>query len=109
MKDYVLVIHTGYKDDTTNQISVREERSLLFVKSQRGANRLTDKLTHGGITSKFAGVKNLNQDLIRITTAQKSSGGLDVFLIVESKGPNRFTRKPRPNFTQHRNRSRQKQ
>jgi hypothetical protein len=103
MKDHVLVIHTGDKDDTTNQISVHEERSLLFVKSQRGANLLTDNLAYGGITSKFAGIMNLNKDLIRITTAQKSLEAFVVFLIVDCKGANRFIRKPGPNFTQHRN------
>ena len=82
---------------------MREGRTLLFVKSQRGANRLANKLAHAGITPKFAGVKNSNQDLIRITRAHKSFGALDVFLIVKSKGPNHFARKPRPNFTQRRN------
>jgi superfamily II DNA/RNA helicase len=202
MEHYVLVMHPGDKDDITNQIAARNGKTILFVKTQRGADRLADKLAHagvpvgalhggksqavrtrtlalfkqlpnaalvatdvaargihvdgislvvhvdaptdhkdylhrsgrtarageagavvtlattkqqksvGGLTSragvipKFVGVKPLDQDLMRITGAQEPSGIPYVTPVVESKGPNRGSRKPRPNSSERRRRPR---
>jgi superfamily II DNA/RNA helicase len=202
MEHYVLVMHPGDKDDITNQIAARNGKTILFVKTQRGADRLADKLAHAGVpvgalhggksqavrtrtlalfkqqanaalvatdvaargihvdgislvvhvdaptdhkdylhrsgrtarageagavvtlattkqqksvggltsragvTPKFVGVKPLDQDLMRITGAQEPSGIPYVTPILESKGPNRGSRKPRPNSSERRRRPR---
>jgi superfamily II DNA/RNA helicase len=202
MEHYVLVMHPSDKDDITNQIAARNGKTILFVKTQRGADRLADKLAHAGVpvgalhggksqavrtrtlalfkqqanaalvatdvaargihvdgislvvhvdaptdhkdylhrsgrtarageagavvtlattkqqksvggltsragvTPKFVGVKPLDQDLIRITGAQEPSGIPYMAPIVESKGPNRGSRKPRPNSNERRRRPR---
>ena len=202
MEHYVLVMHPGDKDDITNQIAARNGKTILFVKTQRGADRLADKLAHAGVpvgalhggksqavrtrtlalfkqlpnaalvatdvaargihvdgislvvhvdaptdhkdylhrsgrtarageagavvtlattkqqksvggltsragvTPKFVGVKPLDQDLMRITGAQEPSGIPYVTLVVESKGPGRGVRKPRPNSSERRRRPR---
>jgi superfamily II DNA/RNA helicase len=49
MEHYVLVMHSGDKDDITNQIAARNGKTILFVKTQRGADRLADKLAHAGV------------------------------------------------------------
>jgi superfamily II DNA/RNA helicase len=202
MEHYVLVMHPGDKDDITNQIAARNGKTILFVKTQRGADRLADKLAHAGVpvgalhggksqavrtrtlalfkqlpnaalvatdvaargihvdgislvvhvdaptdhkdylhrsgrtarageagavvtlattkqqksvggltsragvTPKFVGVKPLDQDLMRITGAQEPSGVPYVTPVVESKGPSRGSRKPRPNSSERRRRPR---
>ena len=202
MEHYVLVMHPGDKDDITNQIAARNGKTILFVKTQRGADRLADKLAHAGVpvgalhggksqavrtrtlalfkqqanaalvatdvaargihvdgislvvhvdaptdhkdylhrsgrtarageagavvtlattkqqksvggltsragvTPKFVGVKPLDQDLMRITGAQEPSGIPYIAPVVESKGPNRGSRKPRPNSNERRRRPR---
>ena len=202
MEHYVLVMHPGDKDDITNQIAARNGKTILFVKTQRGADRLADKLAHAGVpvgalhggksqavrtrtlalfkqlpnaalvatdvaargihvdgislvvhvdaptdhkdylhrsgrtarageagavvtlattkqqksvggltsragvTPKFLGVKPLDQDLMRITGAQEPSGIPYVTPVVESKGPGRGVRKPRPNSSERRRRPR---
>ena len=50
MEHYVLVMHPGDKDDITNQIAARNGKTILFVKTQRGADRLADKLAHAGVS-----------------------------------------------------------
>ena len=202
MEHYVLVMHPGDKDDITNQIAARNGKTILFVKTQRGADRLADKLAHAGVpvgtlhggksqavrtrtlalfkqqanaalvatdvaargihvdgislvvhvdaptdhkdylhrsgrtarageagavvtlattkqqksvggltsragvTPKFVGVKPLDQDLMRITGAQEPSGIPYVTPVVESKGPARGSRRPRPNSSERRRRPR---
>ncbi len=49
MEHYVLVMNPGDKDDITNQIAARNGKTILFVKTQRGADRLADKLAHAGV------------------------------------------------------------
>ena len=49
MDHYVLVMNPGDKDDITNQIAARNGKTILFVKTQRGADRLADKLAHAGV------------------------------------------------------------
>ncbi len=49
MEHYVLVMNPGDKDDITNQIAARNGTTILFVKTQRGADRLADKLAHAGV------------------------------------------------------------
>jgi superfamily II DNA/RNA helicase len=202
MEHYVLVMHPGDKDDITNQIAARNGKTILFVKTQRGADRLADKLSHAGVpvgalhggksqavrtrtlalfkqqanaalvatdvaargihvdgislvvhvdaptdhkdylhrsgrtarageagavvtlattkqqksvggltsragvTPKYVGVKPLDQDLMRITGAQEPSGIPYVAPVMESKGPSRGNRKPRPNSSDRRRRPR---
>jgi hypothetical protein len=48
----------------------------------------------------------LDQDLMRITGAQEPSGIPYFAPIVESNGTNRGSRKPRPNLSERRRRSR---
>ena len=50
MEHYVLVMNPGDKDDITNQIAARNGKTIMFVKTQRGADRLADKLAHAGVT-----------------------------------------------------------
>jgi superfamily II DNA/RNA helicase len=49
MDHYILVMNPGDKDDITNQIAARNGKTILFVKTQRGADRLADKLAHAGV------------------------------------------------------------
>ena len=49
MEHYVLVMHPTDKDEITNQIAARNGKTILFVKTQRGADRLADKLAHAGV------------------------------------------------------------
>jgi superfamily II DNA/RNA helicase len=202
MDHYILVMNPGDKDDITAQIAARNGKTILFVKTQRGADRLSDKLAHAGVpvgalhggksqavrtrtlalfkdstnaalvatdvaargihvdgislvvhvdvpqdhkdylhrsgrtaragesgavvtlttskqqksvsgltsragvTPKSVSVTSLSTDLMRITGAQEPSGIPYVAPIVENKGPNRGTRKPRPNSAQRRRRPR---
>ena len=77
--------------------------TLATTKQQKSVGGLTSR---AGVTPKFVGVKPLDQDLMRITGAQEPSGVPYVVPIVESKGPNRGSRKPRPNSTERRRRPR---
>ena len=49
MEHHVLVMHPGDKDEITAQIASRDGRTILFVKTQRGADRLADKLASVGV------------------------------------------------------------
>ena len=49
MEHYVLVMNPTDKDDITNQVAARNGKTILFVKTQRGADRLADKLAHAGV------------------------------------------------------------
>jgi len=49
MEHYVLVMNPSDKDDVTNQVAARNGKTILFVKTQRGADRLADKLAHAGV------------------------------------------------------------
>ena len=49
MEHYVLVMIPTDKDDITNQVAARNGKTILFVKTQRGADRLADKLAHAGV------------------------------------------------------------
>ena len=60
--------------------------------------------SNAGVTSKFDGVKPLDQDLMKITGAQEPSRIPHIAPIFESKGPNRGSRKTRPNSSAHRRR-----
>ncbi|MBC7463008.1 MAG: DEAD/DEAH box helicase [Actinobacteria bacterium] len=49
MEHHVLVMHPSDKDEITAQIAARDGRTILFVKTQRGADRLADKLASVGV------------------------------------------------------------
>ena len=49
MKHYVLTMQTTDKDAVTAQIASRSGKTILFVKTQRGSDRLADKLAHAGV------------------------------------------------------------
>ncbi|CAN2173585.1 SrmB Superfamily II DNA and RNA helicases [Candidatus Nanopelagicaceae bacterium] len=49
MEHHVLMMHPGDKDDITAQIASRNGKTILFVKTQRGADRLADKLANAGV------------------------------------------------------------
>lgn len=49
MEHFVLVMNPTDKDDITNQVAARNGKTILFVKTQRGADRLADKLAHAGV------------------------------------------------------------
>jgi len=49
MEHHVLVMHPSDKDEITAQIASRDGRTILFVKTQRGADRLADKLASVGV------------------------------------------------------------
>ena len=46
---HVLVMHPGDKDLITAQIAARNGKTILFVKTQRGADRLADNLAKAGV------------------------------------------------------------
>jgi superfamily II DNA/RNA helicase len=50
MEHYVLVVHPSDKDEVTNQIAARDGKTILFVKTQRGADRLADRLASVGVS-----------------------------------------------------------
>ena len=77
--------------------------TLTTSKQQKSVSGLT---AGAGGTPKSGSVSSLSTDLMRITGAQETSGIPYVAPIVENKGPNRGTRKPRPNLTQRRKRPR---
>ena len=49
MEHHVLQMHPGDKDDITSQLAARNGKTILFVKTQRGADRLADKLANAGV------------------------------------------------------------
>ncbi|MBI3429133.1 MAG: hypothetical protein HY050_03560 [Actinobacteria bacterium] len=49
MEHHVLVMHPSDEDEITAQIASRDGRTILFVKTQRGADRLADKLASVGV------------------------------------------------------------
>jgi superfamily II DNA/RNA helicase len=77
--------------------------TLTTSKQQKSVSGLTSR---AGVTPKSVSVTSLSTELMRITGAQEPSGIPYVAPIVESKGPNRGTRKPRPNSAQRRRRPR---
>jgi superfamily II DNA/RNA helicase len=42
-------LYPGYKDLITAQIAVRNGKTILFVKTQRGSDRLADNLAKAGV------------------------------------------------------------
>ncbi len=49
MEHYLIVMDPSDKDDVTAEIAARNGKTILFVKTQRGADRLADKLAHAGV------------------------------------------------------------
>jgi superfamily II DNA/RNA helicase len=49
MEHYILVINPGHKDHIIARIKARNGKTLLFLKTQRGTDRLCDKLAHAGV------------------------------------------------------------
>jgi superfamily II DNA/RNA helicase len=49
MEHYLIVMDPSEKDEVTAQIAARNGKTILFVKTQRGADRLADKLAHAGV------------------------------------------------------------
>ena len=102
MEHHVLVMQPGDKDEITAQIASREGRTILFVKTQRGADRLADKLAsvgvpvgalHGGKsqavrTRTLAHFKeNANSTLVATDVAARGIHVDDVSLVVHVDAP----------------------
>ena len=51
MDHHVLIVHPGDKDEVTAQIGARDGRTIFFVRTQAGVDRLTDQLTSKGIAA----------------------------------------------------------
>ena len=49
MDHHVLLVHPADKDVVTAQIAAREGRTIFFVRTQAGADRLADKLAEQGV------------------------------------------------------------
>jgi superfamily II DNA/RNA helicase len=49
MEHYLVVMDPSEKDEVTAEIAARNGKTILFVKTQRGADRLADKLAHAGV------------------------------------------------------------
>ena len=49
MEHYLIVMDPAEKDEVTAEIAARNGKTILFVKTQRGADRLADKLAHAGV------------------------------------------------------------
>lgn len=49
MEHFLLVMEPSEKDEVTAEIAARNGKTILFVKTQRGADRLADKLAHAGV------------------------------------------------------------
>jgi superfamily II DNA/RNA helicase len=102
MEHHVLVMHPSDKDEITAQIAARDGRTILFVKTQRGADRLADKLAsvgvavgalHGGKsqavrTRTLAHFKaNTNATLVATDVAARGIHVDDVSLVVHVDAP----------------------
>jgi superfamily II DNA/RNA helicase len=102
MEHHVLVMHPSDKDEITAQIAARDGRTILFVKTQRGADRLADKLAsvgvavgalHGGKsqavrTRTLAHFKaNTNAALVATDVAARGIHVDDVSLVVHVDAP----------------------
>jgi len=77
--------------------------TLATTKRQKSIGGLTSR---AGVNPKFVGVRPLDQNLVRITSAQEPSGIPYVTPVFENKGPSRGNRKPRPNSFERRRRPR---
>lgn len=51
MDHHVLIVHPADKEEVTAQIGAREGRTIFFVRTQAGVDRLTDQLTSKGIAA----------------------------------------------------------
>jgi superfamily II DNA/RNA helicase len=51
MEHHVLLVHPADKDQVTAQIAARDGRTILFVRTQAGADRLADHLTSVGVAT----------------------------------------------------------
>jgi superfamily II DNA/RNA helicase len=49
MDHHVLVVHPADRDEVTAQIAARDGRTIFFVRTQAGADRLADKLAAQGV------------------------------------------------------------
>ena len=49
MEHFLIVMDPSEKDEVTAEIAARNGKTILFVKTQRGADRLADKLAHAGV------------------------------------------------------------
>jgi hypothetical protein len=129
MEHHVLVIHPGDKDLITTQIAARNEKTILFIKTQRGAGRLADNLAKtggvvvlattkqqtsvkgltspAGVTPKFVCIKPNDGELMTITGAQEPSRIPCITPITESRGPSRSgSKRPSSNSSQKQRRPR---
>ena len=51
MDHHVLIVHPGDKEEVTAQIGARDGRTIFFVRTQAGVDRLADQLTSKGIAA----------------------------------------------------------
>ena len=49
MSHHVLVHEANHKDEITSQIAARDGRTIFFVRTKRGADKLTEKLLRAGV------------------------------------------------------------
>ena len=49
MEHYILIIKSENKEEILAEIASRHGKTIIFVKTQRGADRVTDKLMHAGV------------------------------------------------------------
>ncbi len=79
MKHHVLVHETNHKDEITAQIAARDGRTILFVRTKRGADKLTEKLLRAGV--KVGALHGGKSQAIRTRTLEHFKTGKTLALV----------------------------
>ncbi len=78
-KHHVLVHETNHKDEITAQIAARDGRTILFVRTKRGADKLTEKLLRAGV--KVGALHGGKSQAIRTRTLEHFKTGKTLALV----------------------------
>ncbi len=78
-KHHVLVHETNHKDEITAQIAARDGRTIFFVRTKRGADKLTEKLLRAGV--KVGALHGGKSQAIRTRTLEHFKTGKTLALV----------------------------
>lgn len=79
MRHHVLVHETNHKDEITAEIAARDGRTIFFVRTKRGADKLTEKLLRAGV--KVGALHGGKSQAIRTRTLEHFKSGKTLALV----------------------------
>ncbi|MCX6420532.1 MAG: DEAD/DEAH box helicase [Actinobacteria bacterium] len=79
MSHHVLVHEANHKDEITSQIAARDGRTIFFVRTKRGADKLTEKLLRAGV--KVGALHGGKTQAVRTRTLEHFKNGKTLALV----------------------------